>query len=464
MFNGNPNGANSPEKLSPHSSDAEEAALGSIIINPGELLRIAAFLEPEDFFVIRNCWTFAAILAIWQRGEAVDYLTIVEELRTRNQLDQIGGAAYITYLCNNTPTHIHAETYARIVERASIRRRLLDAATKIGQIALQENTEIDETIRAAETQLFMATRKRRRLNRPVSLRESAAANFDKTELRYQAGDRGIPGLPTGFPTMDILLGGLQRGLYLVLGRSKMGKTALLLSILLYCARWLLNRGDSRRILYVTLEEDIEALTERLEIMTSGIDGQKLRVAAFNEKDWDQYTAAHVELGNISVDIIDMRGKSDSEIWAAVELYVQEHELALVMVDFLQQVRGSRTGKNGYTSEKRNIEVRDVAYSFADMGAALQIPVLVAAQAKQDLAQRNDKLPTEYDVQESDGALQACTGMISFARPQVYDKTKPASMVELAVVANRKGRTGLIPDVRWVGETMTYESGESNGHG
>lgn len=453
MFDNKPTGY-APDKLAPHSSDSEEAVLGSVLINPDILLELLTFLLPEDFYIIRNSYVFQAIINVHERGEAVDYLTVIEELRTLNQLDLIGGAAYITYLINNTPTHIHAESYGRAVERASIRRRLLDAATKIGQLALVESSDIDELIDSVQGEVFEAVR-RRQPNRPVSLAQVAAANFDLTEKRYQDGERGITGLPTGFDTLDTLLGGLQRGLYVILGRSKMGKTALMLSIVIAVARWLYNRGDSRRILYITLEEDITELTERLEVIISRINAHKLRVAAFNENDWDRYTGAHLELGRLPVDLLDMRGATDSEIRRAVELYSLNNPLALVFVDFLQQVRGTRTGKHGYSSEKRNIEVRDVAYSFADLGKSLAVPVVVAAQAKQDVKERNDKLPTEYDVQESDGVVQACTGLISFCRPHVYDKSRPADLAEMAVVANRKGPNGPIPNIAWHGETMHY---------
>src|SRR5215467_7289191 len=136
----------SGDRVAPNSSEAEEAVLGSILINPEAILEVAAFLQPTDFFIVRNAWVYEALLAVQERGEAIDNLTVVQELQNRNQLESIGGSAYITRLINNTPTHIHAETYGRIVERAAIRRKLLSAAGEIAQLALEENAEIGDVV------------------------------------------------------------------------------------------------------------------------------------------------------------------------------------------------------------------------------------------------------------------------------------------------------------------------------
>src|SRR5258708_7404887 len=154
------NGSSGPDKIAPHSSEAEEAVLGSILINPDSMLEVASFLQAADFFILRNGWIWEAVCAVHERGEAIDNLTVIQELRNRNQLDSIGGSAYITSLINNTPTHIHAETYARIVERAAMRRRLLAAAGDIAQIALEENDEIGDVIEHAEAVLFAVTERR----------------------------------------------------------------------------------------------------------------------------------------------------------------------------------------------------------------------------------------------------------------------------------------------------------------
>ena len=159
-----------PDRMAPHSVEAEEAVLGSVLLNSDSLFEVASFLQPDDFFIVRNSWVWEAILRLHERNEQIDYVTVVEELRQQGRLDDIGGAAYITYLINHTPASIYAEAYGRIVERAAIRRRLLSAASEIAQLAHEESADINEVIDRAEASLFSVTerRLRKRLCRSTS--------------------------------------------------------------------------------------------------------------------------------------------------------------------------------------------------------------------------------------------------------------------------------------------------------
>ncbi len=146
----------------PHSVEAEEAVLGSILINPDALFDVASFLQPEDFYIVRNGWVWEAISNLQERGEQIDYLTVIEELRTQGRLEEVGGPAYITYLINHTPATIYTETYGRVVERAALRRRMLKAASQIAQFAHEENTDIGDVIDRSEAALFQVTERRLR--------------------------------------------------------------------------------------------------------------------------------------------------------------------------------------------------------------------------------------------------------------------------------------------------------------
>ncbi|MCD4684428.1 MAG: replicative DNA helicase, partial [Anaerolineae bacterium] len=146
----------------PHSVEAEEAVLGSILINPDAIFDVASFLQPEDFYIVRNGWVWEAIANLQERGEQIDYLTVIEELRTQARLDEVGGAAYITYLINHTPATIYTETYGRVVERASLRRKMLKAASEIAKLAHEEDSEISDVIDRSEAALFQVTERRLR--------------------------------------------------------------------------------------------------------------------------------------------------------------------------------------------------------------------------------------------------------------------------------------------------------------
>jgi len=177
------------DQMVPHSVEAEEAVLGSILINPEGLYEVASFLQPEDFFIVRNAW-------VQERNEQIDYVTVVEELRQQNHLEEIGGAAYITYLINHTPSTIYTETYGRIVERSALRRRMLNAASTIAQLAHQEDADINDVIDQAEATLFSVTERRLR-QELVPIRNAVADYYDRIEYLYNQETESL-GVPTGF--------------------------------------------------------------------------------------------------------------------------------------------------------------------------------------------------------------------------------------------------------------------------
>lgn len=207
---------------SPYSQEAEEAVIGSILVNPNAYLALAAFLEADDFYLLRHQFIWQAIARLNERNEALDYLTIVTELKNMGWLEDIGGPAYLTRLINNTPSAIHAEFYGRIVERAAVRRRLLKAADEIKSIAVDEQLDIDRVVNEAEMRLFNVTdRQVKREFKPMY--EAVSQYFDQIEYLMQNRDKSF-GVPTGFKDLDQLLGGFQRSdLVIFAGRPGMGK-------------------------------------------------------------------------------------------------------------------------------------------------------------------------------------------------------------------------------------------------
>lgn len=199
-----------PEKLAPHSAEAEEALLGSILINPDSLLDALQFVSAADFFVVRNAWIFEALCAVHERNEDLDNLTVMEELRNRNQLEQVGGLSALMSLVNNTPTHIHAETYARVIAKAAFRRRMIIAATDIAQSAFQDNIKVDDLI--ANIWSIMDTATDNRGGGAGLLSFSEAANSAMDEWLAWADDPGeVRGYRTGLKPLDYMVGGFLPG-------------------------------------------------------------------------------------------------------------------------------------------------------------------------------------------------------------------------------------------------------------
>ena len=211
-----------PDKLQPHNIEAEEAVLGALLIDPDAIIRIATFLKAKDFFLQRNTWIYDAILTLHSRREPTDLITLTDELERQNHLADIGGPAYLTDLINVTPTSIHVEYYAKIVERTAILRRLIDGATQIAQLAYEDAEEIAEIIDRAESIIFGVTE--RRTDRDLKpIRQAIDQYYDLIEYRSQHQGE-LMGIPTGLKDLDKLLGGLQRSDLIVLaGRPGMGK-------------------------------------------------------------------------------------------------------------------------------------------------------------------------------------------------------------------------------------------------
>ena len=232
-----------PDKMIPQNVEAEEAVLGSLLIDPEALFRVSPFLKGDDFYIQKNAWIYEAILALHERREPLDFVTLCDELERREQLAEVGGAAYITRLINAVPSAIHVEAYGHIVEQAAIRRRLINTASQIAQLAYQEDEDIDQTVDQAEQALFSVSQ--RRITRDLApIQDVIRQYYDRIEYLYD--HQGEPlGVPTGYADIDRLLGGLQRSdCVIIAARPSVGKTSLLLSIGRNAARYAQHKPTS----------------------------------------------------------------------------------------------------------------------------------------------------------------------------------------------------------------------------
>jgi replicative DNA helicase len=381
-----------PDTIAPHSAEAEEAVLGSILINPDAIFEVATFLQASDFFIVRNAWIYEAINAVHDRGEAIDNLTVIQELRNRGQLESVGGSAYIAYLMNNTPTHIHAETYGHIVERAAIRRRLLTAASEIAQTALEENAEINEVIDRVESTLFSVTERRLRKDL-IPVRQAVSEYFNRIEYLYTHQDEPL-GLPTGFIDLDKLLGGLQRSdLCIVAARPGVGKTSFMLSIALNAAR--ARPSKPTTIAIFSMEMSTEQLIQRFIAAETSINSQKLRLGNLDEREWGLFVEATGKLSNLRLFLDDTPAVSVPQIRTKCRRLYREHGLDLIIVDYLQ-LMSAGIGRN----ENRVQEISYISRGLKELARELNVPLLSAAQLSRAVEQRQDKRPQLSDLRES----------------------------------------------------------------
>jgi replicative DNA helicase len=374
--------------MAPHSVEAEEAVLGAVLINPEALFDVAAFLQPDDFFIVRNAWVFEAIMRLHGRNDPIDYVTIIEELRYQERLEEIGGAAYITYLINHTPPSIYAEAYGRIVERAAVRRRMLAAASEIAQLAHEESADVNEVIDRAEAAMFAVTERRLRKDL-IPLDVAISDYFDKIENLYEHPGEQL-GVPSGFKDLDELLGGFQKSdLIIVAGRPGMGKTSWLLTAALNAAR------AKARVAYFSLEMSNEQMVQRLISSETGISTHKLRLGSLDEREWSLFVQATGNMSDLRIFLDDTPALSPLQMRTKCRRLYSEYGLDLVMVDYLQLMIGGAGG-----SENRVQEISFISRNLKQIARELNVPVLAAAQLSRAVEQRQDKRPQLSDLRES----------------------------------------------------------------
>jgi replicative DNA helicase len=418
--------------MAPHSVEAEEAVLGSIMINPEALFEVASFLQADDFFIVRNGWVWEAMLRIQDRNEEIDYVTVVEELRQQGRLDEVGGAAYITYLINHTPSSIYAEAYGHIVERAAVRRRMLAAASEIAQLAHEEGADINEVIDRAEAALFIVTERRLR-KELVPIRLAISDYFDRIETLYE--QRGEPlGVPTGFTDLDNLLGGLQKSdLVIVAGRPGMGKTSWLLSVALNAAR-----AKARTAIF-SMEMSNEQIVQRLVSSETGIGTQQLRLGQLDEREWMLFVEATGNLSGLRIYLDDTPALSPLQMRTKCRRLYSEHGLDLILVDYLQLMSGGA----GH-SENRVQEISFISRSLKQVARELNVPVLAAAQLSRAVEQRQDKRPQLSDLRESGSIEQDADVVVFIYRDEVYNEnTERPNQADIIVAKHRNGPTGQV---------------------
>jgi len=435
-----------PEKTVPHNVEAEEAVLGSLLIDPEALFRVAPFLKPEDFYVRKNGWIYEAILSLHERREPIDFVTLCTELEARGQLEEVGGAAYITDLINAVPSAIHVEAYGRLVEQTAVRRRLISAAGDIAQLAYLEEREIEEVIDRAEQTLFSISQ-RRLIREMAPIQEVIRRYYDRIEYLYE--HRGEPlGVPTGFIDLDRLLGGLQRSdLIIVAARPGVGKTSLCLAFARHAARL------GKHVAVFSLEMSAEQVVQRMVSAETGIDAQRLRLGQLHEDEWPLFVQATGVLSELPIFIDDTPSISALQLRTKARRIHAEHGLDLIVVDYLQLMTGD------VRVENRVQEVSYISRMLKGLARELDAPVVAASQLSRAVEQRTDKRPVLSDLRESgcltgDTLVQLADGrrvpigkLVQIGQPiEVMALNEETWKVERAVV-RKAWRTGTKPVYR-----------------
>ena len=423
------NSENQTIQSQPHNRQAEEAVLGSVLINPESYYDVAQILEAGYFYIIRNRWIWDIFTKLHENRSPIDILTVSEELENRNQLEEIGGQAYLLMLVNQTPSSLNAEAYAKIVEETSVRRRMLASANEMAKLAYQQDKPIERIIDSAEKSVFNLSE--RRIRRDLqSIQTVVSQYYDRVSQLYQRSEE-IYGVPTGLADLDKLLGGLQKSdLLIIAGRPASGKTGFLLTVAKNAAM-----KHKKHVAMFSLEMTNEQLVQRMIAQETGINTRDLRSGKIGENQWDLFTKAIEVLGDAKIYLDDTPALTPIQMRTKCRRLHLEHHIDLVLVDYIQLMSSeSRT-------DNRVQEVSYISRNLKTLARELNVPVLAAAQLSRAVEQRSDKKPILSDLRES-GSLEQDADIVMFIHKKdgIVSENEKTELVQLIVAKHRNGPT------------------------
>lgn len=421
------------ERTPPHNNEAEQSVLGAIFLEPQALITASEILLPEDFYRVAHKKIFETMLVLNDRGQPVDLVTIAEELKVKNELEDVGGISYITELANAVPTAANIVYYANIVDEKALLRRLIRVATDIVEDGYTREDEVEALLGEAEKKM-MEVSNRKNAGDFRHIKDVLVETYDNIELLHtRKGD--VTGIPTGFRDLDKITAGFQRNdLIIVAARPSVGKTAFALNVAQNVAT---KAGENVAIF--SLEMGAEQLVMRMLCAEGNIDAQVLRTGNLEADDWRKLTMAMGSLSNAGIFIDDSPGLRVNEIRSKCRRLQQEHGLGMVMIDYMQLIMGSGRG-----SDNRQQEVSEISRSLKALARELKIPVVALSQLSRGVEQRQDKRPMMSDLRES-GSIEQDADIVSFLyREDYYDKeTEMQNMIEIIIAKQRNGPTGTV---------------------
>ncbi len=420
------------DRLPPQNIEAEQSVLGSLLIDPDAIIKVAGFLEAEDFYRDSHGAIYNAIRALHERRQPADFVTVVDELERMGELERIGGGTYLTSLINSVPTSVHVEHYGHIVERAAIMRRLIAAAGGIAALAYEEHDDVDEVIDQAEQLLFDVSQRRiSRALRPMS--EIVEDYYRRVEFLVEHADEPL-GVPTGFASLDRILGGLQPSdLIIIAARPGIGKTSLSLAMAANAA----TKYNAVVALF-TLEMSSEQLAQRLISSDTGIDSQRLRLGRIEGIEWQQLTLSIEKYAKTRIFIDDTPSPSPMELRTKARRLAAEYDLDLVVVDYLQLMHGGNR-----RSENRVQEISYISRSLKGLARELNVPVVALSQLSRAVESRADRVPKLSDLRESGSIEQDADVVMFIYQDDVDEDPERASIRDIVIAKHRNGPLGRV---------------------
>jgi replicative DNA helicase len=430
--------------LPPHDISAEESVVGSVLIDGESLARITSYLKSPDFYGQKNRWCFDACLALMERGEAINQVTVSHELSLHDdKLESVGGAAYLAHLVATVPTSVHIEHYAQIVQRTSVMRQIIRAGERIAEIGYQSGPDTETAISNAE-QLLYGVRSGRGARDFTPIRQFLDIYMEASGAIESSDASRLAPVITGFPQIDELLGGgLQRSdLVIIAARTSLGKSTLALNM----ARHSASQGFSVGVF--SLEMSGEQIAMRLLASEANVDSHRLRINLINNDEESRVLDAIGMLSDLPLYIDETPFQTMMEIRGKSRRLQTERGLDLLIVDYLQLID---TGRN----DNRAMALGEVSRSLKSLARELDIPILACAQLSRAPDQRPNHRPMLSDLRES-GSIEQDADVVAFIyREDIYTEREdwerkfptqpyPENVAEIMVLKHRNGPTGTVP--------------------
>lgn len=423
---------NPVEKAPPYSIEAEQAVLGGLMIDAAAFDKIDGLIAEADFFRRDHRTIFSAIAMLAGRGQSVDVVTVAEHLDARGELEEVGGLAYLGGIAGNTPSAANIKSYAGIVRRKATLRAMMDAAASLHMAAADEDAEAATNVLAdAENALAALSGSLAGGGEPVRFQDAVADVLHDVEERRQNGGR-LSGLLTGFRKFDDMTGGLEPGqLIIVAARPSVGKSAFACCIADHVSR----HGGA--VLFHTLEMSTREIAQRIVAYRSGVSVAAMRGGTSDNRAWDRMGEVLKGSASDLLFIDEAPAVAVAQVRARAKAIKRRHGLALIVVDYLQLIRG--------IGAKRADEVGSVSRGLKALAKELHVPIIALAQLNRESEQRENKRPLLSGLRDSGEIEQDADIVAMLHREEMYDKEKKneqwRDLAELLIRKNRNGPTG-----------------------
>ena len=421
-------------RMPPQNIEAEKAVLGAMLIKKDAIIEVQEILRPEDFYREAHKVAYEAMLKLTDSEEAVDIVTLTEELRKEEQLERVGGVRFVTDIANTVPTAANISYHAKIVKEKAELRRLIDAATAIAAAAYEDTDEVANIMDEAEKRI-LAVAAGQSTDGFEPMKAILLRTFDRINDLYESKGN-ITGISTGFKDLDHITSGLQPSdLVLVAARPSMGKTAFTLNMASYIG--LHNLGT---VAFFSLEMSKEQLMQRMLCSEGGIDAQRLRTGQLEDEEWTRLVETANRLNSAPIYIDDTAGITVMEMRSKARRLKAEHGLSVIFIDYLQLMQG-RASKN---SDNRQQEISEISRSLKALARELSVPVIALSQLSRSVESRQVKRPMLSDLRES-GSLEQDADIVMFLyREDYYDKdTEAKNVTEVIIAKHRNGPVDTI---------------------